>query len=57
MIYLNEKNLKQIGINWGETIKVIEDTVMCLDKKDFSQPIKPYLRYKDLKKRANSSCL
>ncbi len=51
MIYLNEKNLKQIGINWGETIKVIEDTVMCLDKKDFSQPIKPYLRYKDLKNR------
>ena len=51
MIYLNEKNLKQIGINWEETIKVIEDAVICLDKKDFSQPIKPYLRYKDLKNR------
>jgi ornithine cyclodeaminase len=51
MIYLNEKNLKQIGINWEETIKVIEDAVMCLDNKDFSQPVKPYLRYKDLKNR------
>jgi ornithine cyclodeaminase len=51
MIYLDEKNLKQIGINWDETIKVIEDAVICLNKKDFSQPVKPYLRYKDLKNR------
>jgi len=51
MIYLNEKDLKKIGIDWNETIKVIEDAVICLDKKDFSQPIKPYLRYGDLKNR------
>ena len=51
MIYLNEENLKQIGINWNETIEVIEDAVMCLNNKDFSQPIKPYLRYRDLKNR------
>ena len=51
MIYLNEKKLKLIGINWDKTIKVIEEAVKCLDKKDFSQPIKPYLRYKDLKNR------
>lgn len=51
MIYLNEENLKSVGINWNDTIKVIEEAVKCLDKKDFSQPIKPYLRYKDLKNR------
>jgi len=51
MIYLDEKNLELIGINWNNTIKVIEEVVKCLDKKDFSQPIKPYLRYKDLKNR------
>jgi len=51
MIYLNEKNLKQIGIDWDKTIKVIEDAVTCLGNKDFSQPVKPYLRYKDLKNR------
>lgn len=51
MIYLNEKNLKKIGIDWNETINTIEEVVRCLDKKDFSQPIKPYLRYKNLENR------
>lgn len=51
MKYLNENNLNEIGINWAETVGVIEETVKCLDKGDFSQPIKPYLRYKNLKNR------
>lgn len=51
MIYLNEENLKSIGINWKDTVDVIEKTVKCLDENDFSQPIKPYLRYRDLKNR------
>jgi ornithine cyclodeaminase len=51
MKYLNENNLDEIGINWAETVGVIEETVKCLDKGDFSQPIKPYLRYKNLKNR------
>ena len=51
MIYLNEKDLKKIGIDWNETINVIEGAVKCLDEKDFSQPIKPYLKYKDVKNR------
>lgn len=51
MIYLNEKNLKKIGIDWNETINTIEEAVKCLYKKDFSQPIKPYLRYKNLENR------
>lgn len=51
MIYLNEKDLWEIGVNWGELTGVIEEAVHCLDKKDFAQPIKPYLRYRDLTNR------
>lgn len=51
MLYLNEKDLLKIGFHWDETINVIEDAVRCLDQKDFVQPIKPYLRYRDLTNR------
>ncbi|MFA5248353.1 MAG: 2,3-diaminopropionate biosynthesis protein SbnB [Patescibacteria group bacterium] len=52
MLYLNEENLKSIGItNWSDTINVIEGAVACLCNNDYSQPIKPYLRYGDLKNR------
>jgi len=51
MLYLNEKHIKKIGINWNETIDVIDQSVKCLANNDFSQPIKPYLRYRDLKNR------
>ncbi len=51
MIYLEEVDIKNIGIIWNETIQVIEDAVKCLGTNDFAQPIKPYLRYRDLKNR------
>lgn len=51
MRYLNEKDLLKIGIDWNETIDTIENAVRCLDEGDFSQPMKPYLRYRDLKNR------
>ena len=51
MIYLNEETIKQIGFNWEETINTIKMAVKCLEVKDFSQPIKPYLRYRNLKNR------
>ncbi len=51
MIYINEDNLNQIGINWDETINTIEKAVKYLANNDFAQPIKPYLRYRDLKNR------
>ena len=51
MIYLNEKDLLKIGVNWEETIDTIEKAVRCLHDKDFAQPIKPYLRYRDLVNR------
>lgn len=47
MLYLNEKDLLKIGIDWNKTIDVIELAVKCLNQKDFAQPIKPYLRYRN----------
>lgn len=51
MIYLNEKNLKDIGFNWNETIDAIEYAVRCLNKGEYAQPIKPYLKYGNQKNR------
>lgn len=51
MIYLNEKSIEEIGIDWEKLIDVIEEAVRCLAADDFAQPVKPYLRYRDLKNR------
>lgn len=51
MIYLNAKNIEEIGIHWEKLIDVIEEAVRCLAVNDFAQPVKPYLRYRDLKNR------
>lgn len=51
MKYLNENHLKQADLNWRETIGVIADTTGCLFNNEYAQPIKPYLRYNDMKNR------
>lgn len=51
MLYLNEKHIDEIGINWEQIIDSIEDSTKSLENGDFSQPVKPYLRYRDLTNR------
>lgn len=51
MIYLNEKDINEIGINWEKLTDVVEDAVKSLGNRDFAQPVKPYLRYRDLTNR------
>lgn len=51
MLYMNTKDVEKIGMNWNETIDVIEQAVITLDGGEFSQPIKPYLRYRDRSNR------
>lgn len=51
MIYLNEKNINEIGIDWVKLTDVIEEAVKSLGAGDFAQPVKPYLRYRDLTNR------
>ena len=51
MLYLNKKDILEIGMNWEETIDYIEKAVECMNNDDYVQPIKPYLRYRDLTNR------
>jgi ornithine cyclodeaminase len=51
MIYMNTEHIKQVGVDWDDLTGVIEEAVGALDKKDYAQPIKPYLRYGDPKNR------
>ena len=51
MLYQSEEEIKKLGINWEESISVIQEAVYCLHKEDYSQPIKPYLRYRDRQNR------
>ncbi len=51
MKYLNEKHLREIGINWHKTVGAIEAAARTIGANDYAQPIKPYLRYRDLKNR------
>jgi len=51
MLYLNETHIHEVGIDWEKLVDVIEETVRCLGNNDFAQPVKPYLRYRDLQNR------
>lgn len=51
MLYLDNENMKEMGIDWDRTISVIEETVKCLYWNEVAQPIKPYLRYKEPQNR------
>jgi ornithine cyclodeaminase len=51
MLYLNEHDLRAIGVDWESAIEVIRRAVACLSADDFAQPIKPYLRYRDERNR------
>lgn len=45
MLYLNRDDLLKIGVSWEEAIETIKDATELLASGDFSQPVKPYLRY------------
>jgi len=45
MIYLGDKNIKKIDLNWEQNISAIAKATQCIASEDISQPIKPYLRY------------
>ncbi|SFS44559.1 2,3-diaminopropionate biosynthesis protein SbnB [Marininema halotolerans] len=47
MLYLNTENIQSIGMDWRETIHVIDQTVRHIQQGVYDQPIKPYLRFPD----------
>lgn len=51
MKYLNSDSIQEIGISWSELTETIEDAIQCLEDGQTVQPIKPYLRFKDMSNR------
>ncbi|KQO30755.1 2,3-diaminopropionate biosynthesis protein SbnB [Flavobacterium sp. Leaf82] len=47
MIFLDKADVLRIPRHWNELLDTIEETVHILSNNDFSQPIKPYLRFGD----------
>lgn len=45
MIYLNERILLELGIDWQSLVLVIENATYLLREKQTHQPVKPYLRF------------
>lgn len=51
MLYLNSKDMMNIGINWKRVTEIIRESVDVMNDQDFSQPIKPYLNFDDSSNR------
>ena len=51
MIYINDNDVKNLNLNWNKNIQMIAEATQCIEEKDMAQPIKPYLRYRDIKNR------
>ena len=51
MIYISDKEINRTSLDWSNNIDVIERAITCLKEKEYAQPIKPYLRYRDLQNR------
>lgn len=51
MKYLNLKNLREIGVDWPQIINRLRVATRILGQGDVVQPVKPYLRYKNLSNR------
>lgn len=49
--YLNKNDILQIGTEWEALLRTIVKATDCIGRKEYSQPIKSYLRYNDLKNR------
>lgn len=50
-LYLNHEHINHINFEWKDIILSIQNATAALEKNDFSQPIKPYLKYGNLTNR------
>lgn len=51
MLYLNAESINKAGLDWEQLTTVIRQAVIVLHNGNYSQPIKPYLRYGNAKNR------
>ncbi|MDO7906252.1 2,3-diaminopropionate biosynthesis protein SbnB [Paenibacillus sp. JX-17] len=47
MIYLHDRDIVEIGIDWPRLIEIIENVVKIKAEGDCVHPLKPYLRFRD----------
>lgn len=47
MLYLNQHDIRRIGIDWKNITDIIRNTVTVMGTADYSQPVKLYLRYNE----------
>ncbi|XEC97256.1 2,3-diaminopropionate biosynthesis protein SbnB [Paenibacillus tarimensis] len=47
MIYLNDRHIREIGMDWPRLLQTVESVTTIIDQGDYVQPLKPYLRYRD----------
>lgn len=47
MIYLHDRHVVEIGINWPKLVEIIESVVHIKAEGDCVHPLKPYLRFRD----------
>ncbi len=45
MLYLTNEVVRQLQPSWHRSVQIIKEALAAWSKGDFSQPIKPYLRY------------
>ncbi|MNO33569.1 ornithine cyclodeaminase [compost metagenome] len=46
MLYLNDNDIRAVGVDWPTLVESVETAVGIIDSGDYVQPVKPYLRYK-----------
>ncbi|RAU96143.1 2,3-diaminopropionate biosynthesis protein SbnB [Paenibacillus sp. YN15] len=51
MLYLNDRDIRAVGLDWPALVDAMEAAVRIVDAGDYAQPIKPYLRYKNPRNR------
>ncbi|WP_339270367.1 2,3-diaminopropionate biosynthesis protein SbnB [Paenibacillus sp. FSL R5-0744] len=51
MLYLNDRDIRAVGVDWPILVESVETAVGIIDSGDYVQPIKPYLRYKSPQNR------
>lgn len=51
MIYLNDRHIHEVGVDWRVLIDQMEATARLMNTTEIVQPLKPYLRFRQLRNR------
>jgi N-[(2S)-2-amino-2-carboxyethyl]-L-glutamate dehydrogenase len=51
MLYLKTNDLEELGLDWKKNTEMLRNALEVIKKGEFSQPIKPYLKFNDKSNR------